>query len=828
MITKYRHADLHEEVRTLFDTGTTGGLSDGELLGRLSERPTRDDAAKPAFAALVERHGPMVMRVCRSILRDEHDAQDAFQATFLVLVRKADSVRQHYSVGSWLHGVALRVAAHARAGMARRRRHERRAGEMTVTADHSSSQGISPELATILHEELGRLPDRYRAAIVLCYLESHSCEAAARHLGCAVGTIKSRLARGRERLRGQLVRRGIVPHETSDSVTAFPMGGLLAADACDISRALVHKTVEAMLHVNEGVPIAGLVSAASLLGTHQTLRTMWMIRLAVISALLVAGLIAAGAAMLIAQDRKIAPAPSAASNKSAPQDREPIKPAADDKNTEMLSVRVVDMKGQGVSNVELKVVERDSVPATDGRGYRTNNYRTGAQGRLRVIVDRRFNQLTFEARPDETTMGWASLRPGDLFPKTTDNDPVTLTLLPRNHQVDGVIVDTRGLPIQGAQVRVDYLNHDANGFAADSRDGDRQLGLAGAVTDRNGHYQLSSLPQDTTLTLAAYHPRFVGPRFKCKPADTRIPSVTLEDAGGIAGTVVDATTGQPIAGAYIGCQRIEHTDRILGGNWGSAISDAQGHFVGGGLAPGVYNVLFELSPKGRRFTARAVEGVRIKAGEDAPVDLRVIAGQRVHGTAVSGKTGKPLVGAPVFCYSASHPRSSAACQGTYTDEEGRFEHFVPPGEALMYIAEPGQLGLEYRRMLDVADDRGPDPIVLRRGDDPNAQRSPREAVIVECEVRVRVKNDTGERPAHGADRALTGRVFDKDGSPVVGVCVYHNDTYINEGATDRLGIFRLNRLPHGPLRLGLRRNHDQHAQSRIPGDAVEVDLIYPE
>ena len=228
MASRHRRGGLLQDVRTLFDTGTTGGLTDGELLGRLADGPARDDAAGPAFAALMDRHGPMVLRVCRSILRDEHDAQDAFQATFLVLVRRADAVRRQESVGSWLHGVALRVAAHARAGMARRRRHERCAGELAVTADRSGAEGVSPELAAILQEELGRLPERYRAAFVLCYLEGHTCEAAAARLGWPVGTVKSRLARGRERLRGRLIRRGLVPDEASERVKEVPIGGLVA------------------------------------------------------------------------------------------------------------------------------------------------------------------------------------------------------------------------------------------------------------------------------------------------------------------------------------------------------------------------------------------------------------------------------------------------------------------------------------------------------------------------------------------------------------------------------------------------------------------------
>ena len=180
MVSGHRRGTLLEDVRTLFESGTAGELTDGELLRRFADRPGRGEAAGLAFAALVARHGPMVLRVCRSILRDEHDAQDAFQATFLVLVRWAGAVRRQESVASWLHGVALRVSARARVGMARRRRHERRAGELAVTAERSGVEGISPEVAAILHEELGRLPERYHAPVVLCYLEGQTCEAAAR------------------------------------------------------------------------------------------------------------------------------------------------------------------------------------------------------------------------------------------------------------------------------------------------------------------------------------------------------------------------------------------------------------------------------------------------------------------------------------------------------------------------------------------------------------------------------------------------------------------------------------------------------------------------
>ncbi len=198
--TKCRYA------HTLFNVGSMSGLTDGELLGLFAKR--RDEAGELAFALLVDRHGPMVLRVCRSILRDEHDAQDAVQATFLVLVRRGGTVRNRGSIGSWLHGVALRVASCARVSAGRRWARERRASLARVEQSHDTRE---PELAEALHEELDRLPQRHRAVIVLCYLEGLACEAAASRLRVPVGTVKSRLARGRERLRAQLMRRGFAP-----------------------------------------------------------------------------------------------------------------------------------------------------------------------------------------------------------------------------------------------------------------------------------------------------------------------------------------------------------------------------------------------------------------------------------------------------------------------------------------------------------------------------------------------------------------------------------------------------------------------------------------
>ncbi len=197
------------QLRTLFNVGATGALSDGQLLEQFATG--RGEPRELAFAALVERHGPLVLRVCRSVLRNGDAAEDAFQATFLALARKAGSLWAQDSLASWLHQAAYRAAVHDRSATIRRRSHEHAAAALRPGSVAPPHHANDDDLEKIIHEEIDRLPGRFRVAVVLCDLEGRTHEQAARHLGCAVGTVKSRLARGRRRLRGRLVRRGVAP-----------------------------------------------------------------------------------------------------------------------------------------------------------------------------------------------------------------------------------------------------------------------------------------------------------------------------------------------------------------------------------------------------------------------------------------------------------------------------------------------------------------------------------------------------------------------------------------------------------------------------------------
>ena len=266
---KYGQRSFLQNIEALFDGGVIGEQTDRQLLQLYAGRDPM--AAELAFTVLVRRHGPMVFRACRAILRDPHAAEDAFQATFLVLARKAGGLWVRGSLGPWLLSVARRVAYCARTDASRQRAHERTAAERAAPAT------VDPgwdDRDAILHEELVRLPEKYRTAVVLCDLEGLTQEQAARQLGWPDGTVRSRLARGRERLRERLTRRGMAP--------AVVLAG--QRPLIDLtSVALVQSTVQGALRHVPGQALgsmaaAGVVPAAVATLAEQEMRTMLFAR----------------------------------------------------------------------------------------------------------------------------------------------------------------------------------------------------------------------------------------------------------------------------------------------------------------------------------------------------------------------------------------------------------------------------------------------------------------------------------------------------------------------------------------------------------------------
>ncbi|WP_406695878.1 sigma-70 family RNA polymerase sigma factor [Singulisphaera sp. Ch08] len=263
------------------------GMSDGQLLGHFNAH--RNESADKAFAALVRRHGPMVLRVCQQILGDRHNAEDAFQATFLVLARRSRSIGKPELLGNWLYGVALRTAWEARTRDGRRQQREVRTAERAYR--ESSDDVDRPDLILIdreefavLHEEVSRLPERYRIPVVLCELEGLTYQEAAYRMRCPVSTIGVRLSRARERLRVRMIRRGILPA----AALINAMFGAEGASAL-VTAMLVDSTVRgAAGFVASDVAATGYVSTSVVALADAVLKTMAAARIKVATNLVLA------------------------------------------------------------------------------------------------------------------------------------------------------------------------------------------------------------------------------------------------------------------------------------------------------------------------------------------------------------------------------------------------------------------------------------------------------------------------------------------------------------------------------------------------------------
>jgi RNA polymerase sigma factor (sigma-70 family) len=304
-------------IQRLFARGTVAGLSEGQLLARFVRE--RDEIA---FEAIVSRHGPMVLGICRRLLDDPHDVEDAFQATFLVLVRRAGSLRDCELLANWLYGVALKVASRARRDRARRSIRER--PEFVDEPKCPPEEFDLGELRSVLDCEVARLPERFRTPIILCYFEGMTHDQAAERLRCPVGTVRSRMAKARELLRTRLARRGFGPEP------AVPAGPLIGVSPA-VPPALLIRTSATVSSVIVRSLLAGGPPTSAIALARGVLRAMtfskWMMTFA--SALLVLGAVGGGVRVAARQDG----APSAKSQGRVPpsdDDGRPVRKALEE------------------------------------------------------------------------------------------------------------------------------------------------------------------------------------------------------------------------------------------------------------------------------------------------------------------------------------------------------------------------------------------------------------------------------------------------------------------------------------------------------------------
>jgi RNA polymerase sigma factor (sigma-70 family) len=391
-------------------TLANGQTADADLLKRFIA--SREEAA---FAELVRRHGPTVLGVCVRLLGDTPDAEDAFQATFLVLARRASSVARPELLANWLYGVARRTALKARADAASRRRHEERAARPEPAAD-LAEEVLWRDLRPVLEDELSRLPARYRVPLVLCHIDGQTHEEVARRLGCPRETITTRLVRARARLRSRLVRRGV-------ALSAGALAVLLSADklSAAVPAGLEDGTVRSALGFAAGRgAAAGVASSRVVALAEGVLKAMWMIKLKVVTALLVAvGIVAGGAGILVRPTTAAEPGQQAGEGPKKPADKEPgapkgggeKAPAHSVKTMPPVVVRTVPQAGatevDAATTTEIRVTfSKDMADGSWSWSQISNDSFPQMTGKPHYEKDRRTCVLPVKLEPGKTYVIW--------------------------------------------------------------------------------------------------------------------------------------------------------------------------------------------------------------------------------------------------------------------------------------------------------------------------------------------------------------------------------------------------------------------------------------
>jgi RNA polymerase sigma factor (sigma-70 family) len=486
------------QLNRLFAGGVLAASSDAELLERFL---TQGDAG--AFGALVERHGPMVLGVCRRVLRDSHDAEDAFQATFLVLVRRGNAIRGRGALAGWLHQVAHRIAIRASIAAARRRKLERQVEQMVAVGRTNDPPAPDDELR-VLDEEIGRLPEKYRLAIVLCDLQGMTQERAAEELRWSKRTLQLRLSEARARLRRRLTRRGLVSQDATASA-------LLALQArAPVPAACLDATVRAAVAMANSTLAAGGVSAT----VQQMVRTEWKSMLihrftSVSAALVASGLVAWGSLAVLSSHGQEAPRSTSRSPTAARRKAEAAN--ANGPNRSADRGKEVILKGK-VFGVDGKAFAGAKVCLRGKEGRSVNLGVTAADGRFTAIIPESRGEVYLLAQAEGYGLDFIDLRETDVAAEAS------LHLVP-DHPIRGRVLSTQGQPVAGVQVRVNGIEVYANGSLDPFLDGWKKWGsmtskLSGvknlpgvaealfpATTDAEGRFTLRGIGAERVVDL---------------------------------------------------------------------------------------------------------------------------------------------------------------------------------------------------------------------------------------------------------------------------------------------------------------------------------------
>ncbi|QDV39200.1 sigma-70 family RNA polymerase sigma factor [Tautonia plasticadhaerens] len=720
-------------LRSLYDSGGVAGLTDAELLDRFAADPDEAD-----FAALVDRHGPMVLATCRGVLRDPHDADDAFQATFLVLARRSGSLRvAGGSVGGWLHGVALRVDARARAERARRSSREGTATVPVEVAD-VDDRARRVDLLDAVHVEIGRLPSRCRGPVVLCYLEGRTHAQAAAALGRGEATVRRRLAEARELLKARLGRRGLAPaaglaallgtHRASAEVReSLATATARAARSLALGRGAVGASASALA-------LAGGVFRAALLAR---LRATGVAALALGAAtwLGIAGagdLRAGGGPQPEAASRTAAspPTPERPPTANVRPDREPEGPLPSDRSGEgvvRLGGRVVAPDGRPVAGAAVRAILYKPVggidearPDTASRGDGSFTIAVPEGYDIESVPGPAGRALTLLATAEGYGPGWEEI------PDRSDAPAeATIRLAVDDVPITGRVVDLEGRPVAGARVRSNTLFRPGDGDALDAwlaaaRERGRGPwdGLEGVpferswATDADGRFRLDGLGRERLAELILTGPGIAASHLFAMTRD--VPAVRAPDPNRVAappvvyhgarldhaaapakpivGVVRDRDTGVPLAGVTIRGRAYE-PNNLASAPGVETLSDAEGRYELTGLTRADRYTLFVWPGADRPYpNAILVAEATTPAHQPVPFGIGLARGVVIRGRVTDAATGAPAPAVVSYFASRENPhvddypgfRGAISLEPrAETERDGSFALVGLPGRGLL-------------------------------------------------------------------------------------------------------------------------------------------------
>ena len=727
------------QIHHLFVAGTEAGLPDGQLLERFLLRG--DEAA---FAALVERHGPMVLGICRSVLRNPDDAEDAFQATFLVLACKGRSIRGEDAIGGWLRQVAHRIAVQAGADAVRRRARERRAG--AGRDDGRRDDGLPEDWRQVLHEELATLSEKYRLPMLLCDLEGKTHAQAAAELGCGPATVQRRLNGARSLLRSRLVRRGIAP---TAGVMAASLGHPAAAQ---VPASWVQASVRAATAFASRagqVAVADVVSTTAEALARKSLRTMILGQLklgaaaavfliALVGVVWRAGLAAQALAGPGAAPRmlKAQAAPVAVSDRARAV--EPTEPG----ETVGYQGRVLDPDGKPFAGAAVHLVSYGLKHPEDPPIRATSD----ADGRFRFKVLKSDFDTSLEEHPWSYSAIIARV-PGLAFGVANNDvnpEELTLRLARDDIPISGRVIDLQGRPVAGAAVTVVSIRVPPNGRLDDYLKALQERNEVASLyhpflplrleaqpepplippvrTDAEGTFRISGIGRERVATLQIEGPTIETQRVmvRTRPGPTlRVPyykdaykpdlvtiyGATLEHVAGptrpIEGVVSDPDSGRPLAGIMVrGEARLEPGI----GAYVDTITDARGHYRLVGLPQGREGHVVAVSPSDFPYHGRRKAQLKVPPDESLPylrarvavgtskgpgpvhLDIKLKRGVWVTGRLIDRETQRPVRGQVEYFVFADNPHA----QEFPTFRTARIgPHFTGADGVFHFVALPG-------------------------------------------------------------------------------------------------------------------------------------------